>query len=51
MKIFIVDTKLFPDLNELRIYEDYQRQCEDTTLKLDEETVEALGYKLVHSNF
>lgn len=51
MKIFIVDTKLFPDMKELMDWEDYQRKCEDTSLKLDEKTVEALGYTLVHSNF
>ena len=38
-------------MQKLNRWQNFQVKCEDTTLKIDADTLKSLGYTRVHSNF
>jgi hypothetical protein len=51
LQIFITMTSLHVDMSELQRWSTFRDKCEADTLKLDNQTLAALGFTRVHSDF
>ena len=51
LKVYVLATTFRPDQVEVQRWIDYDRKCEDTTLKMEGPILDGLNFKRVHSNF
>lgn len=51
LQVFISKTGVSVDMSEEQRWSNFNDQCEDKTLKMDESNLKNLGFERVHSNF